>query len=112
MSANPSLRLADTQELSALGIFEDKVSTGFTYYVSPRFQMTAEGTIASPRLTEESLSDLPGDAEASFGAIYQFLPYFSGRVNYTYDMQNNPLIEDRGSKDAESTVSFTLIGTF
>ncbi len=107
LSTSVGRRLAETEELSLLGVFEDMVGGGITYYVTPRFQVTAEGLIAAPSLTDQSLDQLPG--EASFIATYQFLPFFSGSVNYTYELRDSVIPT---APNTESTVSFRLIGKF
>ncbi len=110
LSTTVGRRLAESDQLAVLGVVEETVGGGFTYFVSPRLQMTAEGILATPDLTVQSLTTRPGEAEATLMATYQFLPFFAGSVNYTYEMKDPLLMV--GNVDAESTVSFTLIGKF
>ncbi len=111
LSTTVGRRLAETQELAILQpMFEETLGGGVTYYITPNFAMSAEGVLASPGLDLQSMDGLPGDAEASVIATWQFLPFFAGSVNYTYELRDETLMP--GQIGPESTVSFTLIGKF
>lgn len=100
---------ADPTLFAGTTVFEDEISTEFTYSITPRFAISARGTrsvSADNNLAE--VEDFTGDS-AALNAEYQFMPYFSGAVNYTYqsyDGQEGVLRHD------ESTLSLSLTGRF
>lgn len=90
-------------------VFEDEFTGGVTYSITPRFAVSAMGSRQmSADGASANVHDFTGGG-AEVNAEYQFMPYFTGSVNYTYqsyDGQRGVLRHD------ESTLSLSLTGRF
>jgi len=109
LSTSYARAVADPTLFSGTPVFEDEFSGGVTYAITPRFAVSARGTrrLAAENNTAEG-PDFTGEG-AALNAEYQFMPYVSGSVNYSYesyDGQEGVLRRD------ESTLSLSLTGRF
>lgn len=113
LSTSVKRQIADLENIESVIKFRESVGGALTYYVTPRFELTAGGSIVSTDLSKgvkfDDFGTLPG--EASVNATFHFLPFLSGSVNYTYEI-HDPLLTSTGVPVDESTVSFQLIGRF
>lgn len=90
-------------------VFEDEFSGGVTYAITPRFAVSAIGSRQMSADSNAATVENFTGGSAAVNAEYQFMPYFSGSVNYTYqsyDGQSGVLRHD------ESTLSLSLTGRF
>jgi len=107
-SASYGRDAADPTLFGGTAVFEDELSGGLSYSITPRFAVSAVGGRQTAADSNTSVSDFTGDS-AALNAEYQFMPYFSGALNYTYqsyDGQQGVLRHD------ESTLSLSLTGHF
>ena len=108
-STSFSRDIAELVSPEGVPVFEDTIAGGVTYAVTPRFEVSARGSVSVSN--DETAIDSTGFSsdEAELGAAYTFMPYFTGSVNYTYrsyDGQEGELLHD------ESTLSLSLTGKF
>ena len=108
-STSLSRDMADPTLFAGSPVFEDELTGGVSYAITPRFAVSARGSHSiSSETNLAEIEEFTGEG-AELGAEYQFLPYFTGSVNYTYqsyDGQEGVLRHD------ESTLSVNLTGRF
>lgn len=100
---------ADPTLFAGTSVFEDEISGGVTYALTPRFAVSARGMRRqSADSNVGDIQEFTGDG-AALNAEYQFMPYFTGSVNYSYESYDG---QEGVLRHDESTLSLSLTGRF